>query len=83
MVYPSSARTHLQAFSPISRSDLTNITKTKTKTKTIRTTLSSLPLLEQRFHRILHIMTSLQLISEVIDIMIVIKNFTENIMELP
>ena len=33
MVYPSSARTHLQAFSPISRSDLTNITKTKTKTK--------------------------------------------------
>jgi len=34
MVYPSSARTHLQAFSPISRSDLTNITKTKTKTKT-------------------------------------------------
>ena len=37
MVYPSSARTHLQAFSPISRSDLTNITKTKTKTKTFTT----------------------------------------------
>ena len=40
MVYPSSARTHLQAFSPISRSDLTNITKTKTKNKLVSSIIS-------------------------------------------